>query len=403
MKKLMLLKLKTRIVSIAFVVLAITNLKAQDDCFNTIVGTVNEDSVAAIIQHLESYESRFMLNPNRLEIANWIKSKMESFGLSEVRIDTFETHVDHPNENIDTVVIQYNVVGVINGSGAANEKILIGAHYDSFSTDTDPLVIAPGADDNASGVASVLECARALSSVDCTIPQTVEFVAFAAEEFMLHCTSGSEYHASQVAENGDSIVLMINNDMIGYNGWYNTISFSNYPSRQLATNLAILSCQTFTELNYTLWPSTWTAFADVQPFFHLGAPVVYMEETFFSPFYHTSNDVIGNIDLSYCTEVVRCALGTIVLFDEHYLSGESPKINDVIIYPNPVKNFMQIDIGSEGIINSLQICNLNGQILEEVENLENNILDLSGLDMGMYLLRIQTWSGLYTAKFIKQD
>ena len=102
-----------------------------------------------------------------------------------------------------------NVEAVLPGQGAADEIIVIGAHYDS-------VVDCPGADDNASGVAALLELARLLAGV--TLPRTVRFVAFANEEapFFYGDEMGSNRYAIRAQAQGERIEAMLSLETMGY-------------------------------------------------------------------------------------------------------------------------------------------------------------------------------------------
>ena len=95
------------------------------------------------------------------------------------------------------------------GAGRAEEVIVVGAHYDA-------VVGTPGADDNASGTAAVLELARLLR--DAPLGRTVRFVAFVNEEppFFLTEHMGSRVYARAAARRGDRIVAMLSLETIGY-------------------------------------------------------------------------------------------------------------------------------------------------------------------------------------------
>ncbi len=115
-----------------------------------------------------------------------------------------------------------NVVGYIEGMDAAlkNEHIIIGAHFDhlgfggvgSGSTSPDTIAIHNGADDNASGVAGLLEIAQSIASKRTQIKRSYVFVAFAAEELGL---LGSAYYVKNSPLPLEKSVAMINLDMIG--------------------------------------------------------------------------------------------------------------------------------------------------------------------------------------------
>jgi len=114
-------------------------------------------------------------------------------------------------------VTQQNVVAEIIGRRRPHEVIVIGAHYDTC-------VNTPGADDNASGVAALLEIATLLKDVP--LDRTVRFVAFPNEEDSGEAweNMGSYHHAKRSHARGDQLVGMISLEMLGY--------FSNEPDSQ---------------------------------------------------------------------------------------------------------------------------------------------------------------------------
>lgn len=102
-----------------------------------------------------------------------------------------------------------NLIVEVAGSKRADEIVVLGAHYDTvFST--------PGADDNASAVAVLLEVGRLLSGV--TLNRTIRFVAFACEEppYFNVDAMGSQHHARQSRLRGDKILGMLCLEMVGY-------------------------------------------------------------------------------------------------------------------------------------------------------------------------------------------
>jgi Zn-dependent M28 family amino/carboxypeptidase len=120
-------------------------------------------------------------------------------------------------QGYDVVLQSYEAKGVpcvnleINrwGQSRRQQIILVGAHYDSVKG-------SPGADDNASGVAAMLEISRRLASV--TAERTVRFVAFVNEEppFFYWKEMGSMVYARAARKRGDDIRLMISLEMLGY-------------------------------------------------------------------------------------------------------------------------------------------------------------------------------------------
>ena len=112
-----------------------------------------------------------------------------------------------------------NVVAVCQAQGpAADETIVVGAHYDhlgygrSAGQPPDPKSIRPGADDNASGVAVMIEVGRSLGQRKEKLGRRVALVAFAGEEIGL---VGSQFYVNQAPFPVEKTVAMINLDMVG--------------------------------------------------------------------------------------------------------------------------------------------------------------------------------------------
>ena len=102
-----------------------------------------------------------------------------------------------------------NLEAVLGGTSLAEEIVLIGAHYDTVSE-------SPGANDNASGVAALLEIARLLAAKP--LARSVRFVAFVNEEapFFYTWKMGSHRYARRAHERGDNITAMLSLETIGY-------------------------------------------------------------------------------------------------------------------------------------------------------------------------------------------
>lgn len=142
---------------------------------------------------------RSMANERSLgEAADYISASFRESGLALRR----EPYVVDGKEVV-------NIEGEVKGSSAPGEIVVIGAHYDSVAGTV-------GANDNASGVAAVLELARQFGK---TRPErTLRFVAFVNEEppWFLSETMGSMIYARRARERGERIVAMLSLETIGY-------------------------------------------------------------------------------------------------------------------------------------------------------------------------------------------
>lgn len=169
-------------------------------------------------QQLEKHV-RFLseLNPPRsydnrdstLEAEKYIVGEFESMGYT---VELQE--VPLPEYSYNNIIVRY-------GAGTAETPIVVvGAHYDVCDH-------LPGADDNASGVAGLLELARMFQALKPSVNYPIEFVAYALEEPPYFGTDdmGSAIHAAQLKTQNKSVKLMISIEMIGY---YPDTQFSQY-------------------------------------------------------------------------------------------------------------------------------------------------------------------------------
>jgi len=145
----------------------------------------------------------------------WIKSEFERYskdcgGCLEVKTDSF---VEQPADRIPSATQITNVYAVLKGTDAANAKriVLVTGHYDSRNSDTlDGKGDAPGANDDASGSAVSLECARVLSKMK--FAATIIFLTLAGEEQGLN---GSSHFAKMAKAEGWDLEAVLNNDIVG--------------------------------------------------------------------------------------------------------------------------------------------------------------------------------------------
>lgn len=298
---------------------AINRDQSTDSTIVSALGHIRSDSLLSYVQALQDFGTRFMISPNRKEIAGWISDKFLSFGLTEVRLDSFPcyTHVNAPPYFVyDTTTWQYNVEAKITGAFYPSCELVMMAHYDDCVNESDPMVAAPGADDNASGVAALLECARVIMETGYQPGKTYIFLATAAEEFMLVSESGAMHYAEEAANEGRDLSMVINNDMISWNDGSWSIRLINDPNSPFTTDLAVHVIETYTTLDWTF--SSIGTFADLSYFLDEGYEGVYFMESVlngFTPYYHTMNDLAVNIDTAYLTEMTRLDLGCFLLSD----------------------------------------------------------------------------------------
>ncbi len=147
--------------------------------------------------------------------AEWIKGEFESYskacsGCLEVKTDEF---AQEPGTRVPKPTKLTNVYAILRGSDPANAGriVLVTGHYDSRNSETnDAIGASPGANDDGSGTAVSLECARVLSQHK--FPATIIFLTVAGEEQGLY---GSAHFAKMAQAQGWNIEAALNNDIVG--------------------------------------------------------------------------------------------------------------------------------------------------------------------------------------------
>jgi hypothetical protein len=203
------------------------NAGTADPQIAAAVHQVAPQHLRATVEKLVSFMNRSTLSANNEKLtsqglgvvnaAKWIESEFQRYstecgGCLEVKTDTF---IQQPEERIKEPTQITNVYAVLRGTDPENAKrmYLVTGHYDSRNSDnfntSDP---APGANDDASGTAVSLECARVLSKMK--FPATIIFLAVAGEEQGL---DGSRHFAKMAKEQGWDIEAVLNNDIVGGN------------------------------------------------------------------------------------------------------------------------------------------------------------------------------------------
>ncbi len=300
-------------------VLPQTDFQLSDSTIAQIVSAVNADSVRYIIQSLQDFETRFLFASTRDSVAGWIKAQFIRWGYTDVVIDSF----------VYDGTWQKNVVATLPGIYTPDKINIVGGHHDSYSSG-DPMVFAPGADDNASGTSAVLEMARVLKETNYQPESTIKFITFAAEEYGLW---GSKDYALKAYNSGMDINIMINHDMIShtYSPVANsTVDINYYAGFEYLRELAMYCTQTYSLLTPYIGSQN-SAGSDSHSFWQLGFPSVYFEERDFSPYYHSPADTIGNYSMEFCAEVIKSSCATLL---------------SQIVIPSPIKNYKLVDGGN---------------------------------------------------------
>lgn len=180
--------------------------------------TVDAERCLKTVEKLCSFGTRHTLSPDAEGRGNaaaraWIKSELEKAGAGSGLTVSVEEFKAPRMQRLPDGASVHNVVAVLPGSmkEAAARRYYVVGHYDSINGDKmDPKGDAPGANDDASGVAVVLECARVLALQK--LDATVVFLTTGGEEQGL---VGARFHAKAAADRGETVMGVLNNDIVG--------------------------------------------------------------------------------------------------------------------------------------------------------------------------------------------
>ena len=284
------------------------------DLVDTLLANVSSQNLIASVERLSSVHSRHVNSPSVVEAAEMILAGFQSGGgRLSVAYQEFDLEYD------DVPTVQRNVIARLPGSDPSAGVIVIGAHYDSRVVDLkDADTRAPGADDNATGVAALIEMARLLANE--TPVASIDFVAFAAEEIGV---VGSSYYLQSALARAEIIRGVIILDIIGNAGGPAGQSvlraFSSPPETSVARQLArwvssvALVYTPGLQISVEATLDRSERYSDHLPFTQRGIPAIRLIELLEdSTRQHTSNDLTQFIDPDYLQQATQLALAVVI-------------------------------------------------------------------------------------------
>ncbi len=364
-------------------------LDSPDDYVADIVSAVSEDTLKAVIQYLEDYGTRYSSTDNYDTACNWVESRFEYYGL-EAGQQTF------PMSGYDC----QNVIAELPGKTDSTKVYIICGHLDS--TSGSPYSAAPGADDNASGSAAVLEAARILTGYE--FDYTIRFICFGGEEQGLY---GSSYYADEASAAGEDILGVINLDMVLYAPPGNDVLWVPYDTQSHGLALAIEAiCDTYVPaLEVDIEYSPGSTYSDHSPFWNNGyaAILAIEQEVWRNPYYHQPTDLLANYIayFPFGTNSIKGALASLAYLagpiDPTGLESGETSLNGLSItaaFPNPAQSTLAVDFaGPAAGSMEVSLFDITGRLVLSGSH-EASVgcadLDVSQLPPGVYTLRISS-------------
>ena len=237
------------------------------------------------------FDSKYITQPGNQKASEYIFNTLKSFGY-EPEYQWFE-----PRPGVRTA----NVIATLRGSRDPDLVYVVSSHYDSVER-------GPGADDDTSGSAALLEAARLL--VGKPMPATIKFLWFTGEEAGL---LGSREFVRQAVASGMKIIGALNNDMVGYANDHrldNTIRYSNVGLRDVQHSAA------FGFTNLITFDSKYYQSTDAAAYFDAYGDIVGGIGSYpilGSPHYHQTHDILENMNHQLITEVAKTTVATLML------------------------------------------------------------------------------------------
>jgi hypothetical protein len=393
---------KSVILPSIFFILAIRSVYSQipDTLIQNLISQVNLDTVSNYVNILSGEDSvtisgsRYLItsrsynHPHNELAANYLFETLQDLGLSTYN------QIYSANGR--------NVYAIQTGTDYPEQQFIICAHYDDVPFSS----LAPGADDNASGCAAVLETARILSQYP--TPYTVIYALWDEEEIGL---VGSANYAQQAFQSGANIRGVINLEMFGWDG--NDDGLIDIHTQSIGNSVELANLVNYLENQYQIGLSPviynpGTSASDHSSFWNYGYGAIVFSEAFYggdmNPSYHTANDRISHFNLGYFFALSQLAVATISQLAFHNTLLEIDKSPNLLAdnfileqnYPNPFNPVTviswQLTVSSHV---TLMVFNALGRevqtLVDEGLSAGNHkvVFDARGLPSGLYFYRLE--------------
>ena len=391
---------------------------AQTSSFDLqeVLNCINKDSIMRTVKDLEDFETRlctYAIGQNK-KVAEYVIHRLKNYGIEDARIDSF--YVSGYTWSGNYAQYMYNAVGSLKGRGNTDSTVIIGAHLDAISFIGDYPTweltpdTSPGADDNATGCAIMLEMARVIHTNHLTPFHNIDFMAYDAEEIGL---LGSIYDAKKRRDANENVIVMLNNDMVAYQPleepWQvNLFQYANSPDVAEKARQACLEFTTVTPFVIVINNQA----SDSYPYFQNNYQAIFTQERFApqNTHFHHPDDVSANLNFDYCHQIA--IMNFAVLADYAIMDSttsvfipENRKIENLIdVYPVPATDFINVQSYYNTKIEKVNILDFSGRLIESLSNNihQQNTIRLDYYRSGIYFMVFYTDKGIITKKIIKK-
>lgn len=440
------------LIAALFLIFSMNNTEAQTTNVEQVVqDMINEVSKDNLSEHIQEFEkaggtnNRIAFTPGVESASVYLKEQFDAIdGFDAVAYDTFyvSTAVSPYDEEP-----QVNVVATIEGESYPEKSYVIGAHIDATADRDDDWghnganwedIEAPGADDNATGLAAILEMARILTNpeFDFNPEYTIKLVGFGAEERLPGVIyrgtgtpsnhHGSTHFARQARENDEDILGMVSVDMIGYNNDFDYTAIVYSPQSPSLNQQAVSFGRDYYDTNdeFSIGlimnepPFATGNYSDHRSFAVEDYPAILMIENAApwnrndyyepNPYYHKSSDTYDKLNMDLVKKVTQLNLATVASLGQQATStddeikSENPKGYSLYQnYPNPFNpgTSIQFNLPESGFV-SLKVFDMLGRevttLVNETMSAGKHTVEFSTdkisreLSSGVYIYQLET-------------
>ena len=365
--------------------------------YGSVVGQVSESSILNNLTEFENLGVKRRGTSPLQNTLNWLKAEYLSYGYTTNQMQEYSfTNGSATCKNLVVTKV---------GTLYPNTFIILCGHYDTIN--------GKGTNDNGSGVVSIFEVARLLRNIP--TEYSIKFINFSGEEDGL---IGSQHFVSTVVNATNpkmDIRLVFNIDEVGGRSdmTNDTITCerdtgsptTNNASSNLMTNELINCVELYSPLTTFL---SYAYASDYLPFEDNNEVITGFFEKNETPYRHTANDLLINMDPVYVFNVAKAATGAMLHFSKASTSAlDLNDLNDthqVSFFPSSAKDVLNINLGN---LTDTQyyfyFIDLQGKIVFK-KHFENahlvESISLDGLSKGMYMAVMQTSTKRITKKII---
>ena len=384
----------------SFFILFITSQSFSQVYIPAYASVVNQCSSANISNNLTEFENLGVKRRGTVPLQNtldWLKNKYLSYGYIASQMQEYSfTNGAFTCKNLVLTKI---------GTLYPNTYVIIDGHYDSIT--------GKGTNDNGSGTVTILEVARLLQNIP--TEYSIKFINFSGEEDGL---IGSQNFVSNVVNATTpkmNIRLVFNIDEVGGRAGMTNDNItceldtgsptSNNAASNTITNELITCVGLYSTLSTTL---SYAYASDYMPFEDNNEVITGFFETNETPYRHTVNDLLVNMDPTYVYHIAKAAIGAMMHFA---VASTTTLENDnfqsdfqVSFFPNPTKDTLHINLGTlPDTSYTFSLIDLQGKVVFK-KNFENakqlETIPLNGFSKGMYLCVLETDGKKITNKIV---